>query len=215
MQPYISYTLCNNRLVLATLKCIFWEEEQALIISDLHLGKTSHFRKHGIAMPMDIFNADVQNVEIAVRQFNPAKIIVVGDMFHSSYNNEVELFGRWMQDFNHLEWILVKGNHDILNNEVYAQLGLKVLDELLIDKFLFVHDLPEQLNPEFFYFTGHVHPAVLVQIGKTQARRFPCFYFNQQYCILPSFSIFTGLHTIKQKKQDAVFAIVNNSIMEV
>ena len=30
---------------------MFWEEEKALIVSDLHFGKTGHFRKSGIAVP--------------------------------------------------------------------------------------------------------------------------------------------------------------------
>jgi hypothetical protein len=37
--------------LLLTQRAIFWQETQTLLIGDLHLGKITHFRKEGIAVP--------------------------------------------------------------------------------------------------------------------------------------------------------------------
>jgi metallophosphoesterase superfamily enzyme len=48
-----------------------------------------------------------------------------------------------------------------------------------------------------------------------QSLRFPCFYFNAQFAVLPAFSRFTGLALIEPKKQEDVFAIVNDQVIPV
>jgi metallophosphoesterase superfamily enzyme len=41
----------DNHFDLLIQKAIFWQEKQTLLIGDLHLGKITHFRKEGIAIP--------------------------------------------------------------------------------------------------------------------------------------------------------------------
>jgi metallophosphoesterase superfamily enzyme len=55
-----------------------------LIVSDLHFGKTGHFRKSGIAVPQSVYKKDLQRLFHQVQYFQPRKLIVVGDLFHSS-----------------------------------------------------------------------------------------------------------------------------------
>jgi metallophosphoesterase superfamily enzyme len=40
-------------------RAIYWEEENALIVADLHVGKSAHFRKAGIAVPANIVQEDL------------------------------------------------------------------------------------------------------------------------------------------------------------
>ena len=54
----VHYSVFNNTFWLSAQRCIFWEEEQSLIVSDLHLGKTGHFRKMGIAVPQAVYKED-------------------------------------------------------------------------------------------------------------------------------------------------------------
>ena len=62
MNPPVLYQLCDQKLWLSAERCIFWEEQSALIVSDLHLGKTGHFRKAGIAVPQSVFKEDLQHL---------------------------------------------------------------------------------------------------------------------------------------------------------
>lgn len=215
MEKNICFEWHNCKFVLSHLKCIFWENENALLLSDVHLGKTNHFRKNGIAISSNVADADYINLELAINEFKPNKIIIIGDLFHSVYNKEVEIFGAWKQSFNHIEWILVKGNHDILGTKQFQNLQLTIVDHLIINSIYLVHETTKNLlleNKNYFFITGHIHPAVKVKLGVHTAT-LPCFFFTQQQFILPAFGKFTGLHTLKPQKNNQVFCIANDSII--
>ena len=217
MQQSTLYILQGQNLWLNPNRYIFWEEEKAIILSDLHFGKTGHFRKHGIAVPQTIFKDDLQRLIDAISFYQPQKIICVGDLFHSRSNKEMELFLKWKNDFPSLEFHLVKGNHDILKDEWYEAANIILHKILSIHPFSFIHDLndmPQLLNPNYF-FSGHIHPGIQIKGISKQSLRFPCFYFGEQQAILPAFSRFTGLASLKTKKKDAVFAIVNETIIKI
>ena len=97
-------------------RVLFWENENALIVSDLHIGKTGHFRKAGIAVPQAVFKEDLQRLISQLQFFSPRQLLVVGDLFHSVANKELNLFRRWREDLPNLSIQLIKGNHDILKS---------------------------------------------------------------------------------------------------
>lgn len=215
MAKSLSFSWNNSTFILSALKCLFWVEEEALLLSDLHLGKTNHFRKNGIAISSEVANIDYINLELAINEFNPKKIIVIGDLFHSKYNNEVNFFGEWKKPFEKIEWILVKGNHDMLSPEIFNPLSFRVVNSLQISNTILVHEVDELLLKTIGtnnYITGHVHPGVKVKLGVHQ-QSFPCFFFSQNQLILPAFGKFTGIHLLKPKKSNSVFCIVNDSII--
>ena len=234
MQAPFKHIVADQTLWLSPSRIIYWEDEQAVIISDLHFGKTGHFRKSGIAIPQSAFRNDMQRLFEQIQYFQPHKLIIVGDMFHSKANKELEFFLKWRNDHAHLEIILVKGNHDILQTDWYEQSCIQLTNpSLYIKEFCFVHDLAifqnpdmaagsaptiptiQKTKPEHFYFTGHIHPGILIRgLGK-QSLRFPCFYFGEQYAILPAFGNFTGFSLIEPSSRENVFAIVENKIIQI
>src|ERR1051325_5912256 len=109
MQAPVLYKLNQQNLWLSAQRMVFWEEEKALIVSDLHFGKTGHFRKSGIPVPQSVYKEDLQRLVSQLQYFQPRQLIVVGDMFHSHANKELELFKKWRHDFPHLVIRLVKG----------------------------------------------------------------------------------------------------------
>jgi DNA ligase-associated metallophosphoesterase len=198
-------------------RTVFWENEKALIISDLHLGKTGHFRKSGIAVPQAVLVEDMQRLVAQVQFYNPGKLIIVGDLFHSEANKEHDLFLKWRKDLGHLPVHLVKGNHDILHENWYAAANITVHENVFsAGGFSFIHDMDDCPGDEKNYcFSGHVHPAVLIKGNGRQALRLACFYFSENYAILPAFGKFTGTYTIEPGKKDTVFALVNNSVIRI
>jgi len=220
MHAFQKITIKNQDLCLSSDRCIYWEQEKALVVSDLHIGKTGHFRKAGIAVPQTVFKEDMQRLISLIQYFKPQKLIVVGDMFHSSANKELELFTRWRSDFAALEIKLVKGNHDILNKKWYAQSDIELFDSTLkISEFCFQHDPGEcgkdDDGKDHYVFSGHIHPGITIHGNGKQSLKFPCFYFTESYCILPAFSRFTGMVGMRLKEDDIVYAIVNNSLLRV
>jgi DNA ligase-associated metallophosphoesterase len=218
MQLPVQHIIHNNHFWLSADRCIFWEEEKTLILSDLHFGKTGHFRKSGIAVPQNLFKEDLQRLFTQIQFYNPQQLLVVGDMFHSSANKELELFLKWRNDLSSLQVHLIKGNHDILKADWYRQAGITVHPhQYSINDFCFAHDV-EQSDCDTsasFFFTGHIHPGVVLNGMGKQSLRFPCFYFNHKFAILPAFSRFTGLASIDIKRTDSVYAIVEKAVIKL
>ncbi len=221
MQNPFPHIIHNNTFWVSSERCLWWEEENTLIVSDIHIGKTGHFRKAGIGVPQNVYKADLQRLLGQLFFFKANRLIVVGDLTHSKANNELELFIKWRQDFSSLRIDLVKGNHDILEDNWYKQADIHVAPHnLVVDDFCFRHDLKtgqgEFIPEEVAYtFVGHVHPGVTVKGKGKQSLHFPCFYFTADHCILPAFSRFTGTYTVQRKKNETIYAIADNQLINI
>lgn len=213
----ISFEWREQHWRLSAGRAVFWEEEQALILSDLHVGKSAHFRKAGIAVPANIVQEDLYRLQRLITKYHPKQVIVVGDMFHSSANNDVQYFKLWRQQFAHIRFLLITGNHDILAPEVYRELAIDQEEQLDLHNIFFVHDAadaPTTLVNKYI-ISGHVHPGVrLIGYGR-QHLRLPCFYFGPQAAILPAFSHFTGTYTLEPEPSSAVFVIAEQKVLRM
>jgi DNA ligase-associated metallophosphoesterase len=209
----------HQTLWLSSDRCIFWEEESALILSDLHLGKSGHFRKSGIGIPQNIFKEDLQKLFAQIRFFQPKILLIAGDMFHSSANKEIDFFLKWRNDFPNVTFKLIRGNHDILPAQFYEEANIEVAEnKLLIGDFCFTHDIESACNDEknnHFTFSGHIHPGIKMNGPGNQSLMLPCFYFSREYAVLPAFSAFTGLAKIKPSTSDHVFALLKTGVMQL
>jgi len=67
MPSFIKHTINQNDFILNSNRTVFWEQEKILILSDLHLGKTGHFRKSGIGVPAAIMKEDMQRFVAAIQ----------------------------------------------------------------------------------------------------------------------------------------------------
>ena len=217
MDNLIPYKILDNTFLLSAHRTVFWEEEKTLILSDLHLGKSGHFRKSGIAIPQNILKEDMQRLLSEIQFYQPKQLIIVGDLFHSSINKELDLFLRWRKDISQTAIHLVKGNHDILKKEWYAEAEIEVhTKNFSSGNFTFTHDIEEcETGPHHYCFSGHIHPGIHISGIAKQAVTLSCFYFTDHYAVLPAFGKFTGNFIVKPKKGDAVFALVENKIMQI
>ena len=142
MKAPVPFTCRNKKLWLTAERCIYWEDEQTLILSDLHFGKTGHFRKSGIPVPQSVYRKDLQRLFEQLQHFQPKQLVIVGDMFHSRDNKELDLFKKWRSDFPDLHIHLIKGNNDILNDSWYKDAAVTVTEpSLFLNDFVFHHDL--------------------------------------------------------------------------
>jgi len=212
MQQIVQHPIAGNTFSLSKDRCVFWEEEKILLLSDLHFGKTGHFRKEGIAVPQGVYKDDLQRLVTQIQFFKPQQLVIIGDMFHSHANKELDLFKKWRNDFKSLPIQLIKGNHDILKNDWYKDATITVVENCLqMGSFSFVHDITaiqNELCAARYFFSGHIHPGISIRGIGRQSIQLPCFYFSQQFAVLPAFSKFTGNHPIKPKPGESVFAIL-------
>ena len=209
-------TIAGQTLWLTPHRAIYWEAQKALLVSDCHLGKTGHFRKEGIAVPQEVYKEDLARLVHLIQFFKASQLIVVGDLFHSRDNKELDLFRKWRADLSALDIHLVRGNHDILEDGWYAQNEIHVHEGTWgLGDLSFNHHPPEGPTSGPYLLTGHLHPSVtMVGVGK-QSLRFPCFYFGKAYAILPAFGRFTGTARVSAREGDQLFAIVNQEIVHL
>lgn len=219
MNALVAYSINDQNFIISPERVLFWEKQKTLILSDIHAGKTGHFRKAGIPVPQGAFREDLQRLFSQILFFKAEQLIIAGDLTHSHSNRELDLFARWRSSLGSLSIQLVKGNHDILQDNWYKETNITVhKDELTIDEFSFCHDLHSYSGAapgRLYCFSGHLHPGIALNGRGRQVLQFPCFYFAHQHCILPAFSKFTGTALIKPDKGEHVFAIVENQLVQV
>ena len=205
----------GEQMELLPQKAVFWGRERILFLADVHLGKVNHFRRSGIPVPP---KANERNLELIIDLVNltkPDRVICLGDLFHSHYNPEWEVFGELVKHFVKISFELVLGNHDIMSEQQYVRKGIVVHNTLRIAPFIFTHHPLEEADHEFYNLSGHLHPGVNMRGKARQSVTLPCFYFGENRGLLPAFGTFTGMARIYPKKNDRVFVIVEEKIIEI
>lgn len=206
-------TIQNEVFTLTNQRALFWKKEKALILSDLHIGKTAHFRKNGIALANQIMKNDLERLSILIEYFQPDKFIVVGDLLHAGDNSDVDEFCMWKNQYKDLEFILVEGNHDRISKKLESKLCLNSKSTSLeIDNFTFVHDFEKEKSK--FKITGHIHPGFVIK-SVVKRIKLPCFVVTDNQLLLPAFSEFTGLDTKNIPKKGKFFVFTDSEIYEV
>lgn len=172
-------------------KALFRPSRNQLVLSDVHLGKATHFRKHGIPMPDHSHLKDMDKLRFLINTWNPSSVLILGDLFHSDYNTEWLAFKSLLMEYSAVQFILTEGNHDILSNEIYTIENLLKVKMLTEDHLIFSHHPLNNLNK--INVCGHVHPGIRITGLAKQSIKLPCFYFNGVHFILPAFGELTGL----------------------
>ncbi|MCL6267017.1 ligase-associated DNA damage response endonuclease PdeM [Flagellimonas sp. 2012CJ39-3] len=191
---------------------MFWEEKSMLLISDVHLGKVAHFRKFGAAVPRKAIHKNYVLLDQIVSEFSPFQICFLGDLFHSTLNKEWNLFENWVAK-TPAEIVLVSGNHDIISPHKFEDIGVPIFQELILENFLLTHH-PEQ-RENYFNLCGHIHPAIKLRGEGRQTLRLACFFKTKNQLIFPAFGEFTGTYTLKPKKGDEIYVIVEDEVVQI
>lgn len=194
-------------------RAIYWPSKSSLLLADLHIGKVGHFRKNNIPIPMQAAEANFLRLELLLKKWKPKKVYFLGDLFHSFHNSEWDQLVFVLAKYPKIKFILVSGNHDILDEEHYKSAGIQVVERMQLGPFMLSHH-PE-IHGGLYNLCGHIHPGVRLRGSGKQYLRLPCFYFGAQQGILPAFGSFTGTAKLKVKAGDRVYAVINDGIIEL
>jgi len=194
-------------------KSLFWIEQNALILSDIHFGKASHFRKAGIPIPHSVHLHDLNRLKFLVDHYTPSNIILLGDVFHSAHNKECELLKVLLESIP-ANKVMVKGNHDIIDERYYDFVDL-FTTRYMMGPFGFQHHPPEEVGDDDYIFAGHIHPSVSVRTSSKSRIRLSCFLFRKKLAILPAFGNFTGNSKISYNFDDQIFGITEDEIFKI
>jgi DNA ligase-associated metallophosphoesterase len=204
----------NEPVILLPEKALWLPDLKSLVVADVHWGKIDHFRKAGIPVPLKGNDKNAETLISIINLFRPKRVIFIGDLFHSIYNDGWETFGQVRKAFTQCAFELVIGNHDILSERQYERHKIKLHDEsLLLNNLLLTHEPLEEIPEGVFNIAGHVHPGAHLRGTGRQSMILPCFYIKTNQCILPAFGAFTGLATVQPKIGDRIFVVANGSVM--
>ena len=203
----------THSLMLHAFGTIYWERHQMLFIADVHLGKVSHFRKHGSAVPTQAITENFKRLDTVISCFQPKIVCFLGDLFHSYLNIEWHIFEDWVSNQN-IKIFLVEGNHDIIPSYRFEKIGIEVVDELLIDNFLCTHH-PTEVQNNMYNLCGHIHPGVQLKGAGKQYLKLPCFVQRPHQMILPAFGSFTGMHILSITAEDNIYVTVDDQVLEL
>jgi len=194
-------------------RAIFWQQEEALLLADLHLGKVQHFRREGFPLPQDVTNTNWDKLIALLLDYRPKRVYFLGDLFHSDWNAEWEEFCDLMERFPKVAFSLVLGNHDRLSDKAYSRSRMDIQDEPHQVGDLLLSHHPLEAHDAAYNLAGHIHPAVRLSGGGRQRLKLPCFYFGEQTGILPAFGVFTGTKVLTPTSDDQVFVITDSAVI--
>ncbi|HTN20188.1 MAG TPA: ligase-associated DNA damage response endonuclease PdeM [Pelobium sp.] len=212
----MTITSHGEELILDKERAIYLPNYRLLAISDLHLGKSAHFRQAGVPVPASVAQNDLVRLSGVLEKYKPTTLLINGDMFHHGLNADIDEFAQWRKNYQELQFLLVKGNHDRLAKADYAAMNINIHEpSFCLGPFCFIHDAPKCTEEELYPISGHIHPGVNM-VGKAKQRlRFPCFYFGKTYAVMPAFSVFTGLYNIRPKAGEKIFAVTRDMVIEI
>ncbi len=209
-------TIRGQEFFLLPEKALWWRDGKALLLSDLHLGKSRHFRRKGIPVPSGDTEETLGQLQRAIQKTGVERVFLLGDLFHSSWNSDWNFMSRMNENYSDLEFVLIVGNHDILPTELYAKTGIKTtLQWELSSEILLTHEPGTGTGDPHYRISGHLHPGITIRGKGRQFLRVPCYWFAENQAVLPAFGSFTGLQTIRPGSSDKVYAIFEGGVYPV
>ena len=208
---------------------LYWPEEGALIVADLHLEKGSAFAARGTLMPPYDTATTLGRLARLVAKYAPRTIIALGDSFHDGGGAD-RLVERDRSALKSLQrtrdWIWIAGNHD---PDPANNVGGTFAPTFTLGPLTFRHTptargraewvlelgyddkpavqtsltcAPEISNGEI---AGHLHPVARVsQRGRCMIRR--CFATDGHRLIVPAFGAYAGGLSVRDRAFTSVFA---------
>ncbi len=192
-------------------------QDSTLVVADLHFGKINHFRRAGLPVPQAANRKNAESLIDLVNALKPRRLIFLGDLFHSHYNDEWEAVGQIIANFPACKFDLVRGNHDIMSEQQYQRKGITVVEKIILGHWILTHEPMDrmQIPAGAVNMSGHLHPGARLEGKGRQSVVLPCFWFSRNQMILPAFGSFTGLFPIRPLEGDRVHIILENKIMEI
>jgi len=186
MASWLDVTFAGHDMVLDADLGLWWPEQDVLVVSDLHLEKSTFLAQHGSAIAPYDTQDTLERLDRLVARYRPKRLVLLGDSFHDRLAwRRLEPAARdgLLRICGSVEAChLVEGNHDTGLAE------LDFVDDVALDGVVFRHEPEPSDLPQVI---GHFHPKVTTSL---RGHRFSgkCFAINSRLLIMPAFGSFTG-----------------------
>ena len=187
--------LFDHRLRLLDDRALYLPDVEALLVSDVHLGKAETFQSLGIPISSAVNIENLDRLRSLLTQTRAKQLFILGDLFHSKRSLVPEVLISWDSFLKEIgvKTSLIVGNHDRQLVSSLPPLAMDYqTDAVMFGPFLLSHE-PEISHDAVLNICGHIHPVVRLR-SPTDSLRLPCFFVehDQKRLTLPSFGEFTG-----------------------
>ena len=217
MNLHLPIELEQTELWLLADKAIYWPEQRALLIADIHFGKAAAYRRLGQPVPHGTTQANLQRLDALLARYRCEQLIFLGDFLHAPESQTPATLGQlhaWRTRHPGLAITLIRGNHDRRAGDPPSTLGMTVVPEpLLLGPFALQHE-PDP-HPTHHVLAGHLHPAFRLNGRARQSLRLPCFCIGERLSLLPAFGSFTGMMEVDADPGRRLFVVGDDCVWRV
>lgn len=208
-------SILNHALELLPEKAIYIERLRALLVSDVHLGKSETFQSAGIPIPTMVNQTTLDRLSKLCANYELESVFILGDLFHSRSALVPEVLDSWFEFVRSTvaNVQLIVGNHDRALVSKLERLSIRcIVDAVQIEDLILSHE--PITKPNHLTICGHIHPCVRIQ-SRLDHLRLPCFYLEnrQNLLVLPSFGEFTGGYDVKLSAHTTAYVIAENTVI--
>jgi len=214
---HLILSLAGAELWLLADKAIWWPQQQALLIADIHFGKAAAYRAMGQPVPQGTTAANLQRLDALLQRFDCRQLIFLGDFLHAPGSRTpatLAALAEWRERHATLAMTLVRGNHDKRAGDPPEDLRIAVVEEpLLLGPFALQHE--PRAHASHHVLAGHLHPAFPLRGRGRQRLRLPCFVLGNEVSLLPAFGSFTGSMTFRAEPDQRIVVVGDGGIWPV
>ncbi|MGH6804328.1 MAG: ligase-associated DNA damage response endonuclease PdeM [Methyloceanibacter sp.] len=195
LMPETAPTLCahisvsGHKMRPLAAGALYWEEEDTLLVADLHLEKGAAYAALGMLLPPYDTRTTLERLSKVIRAVDPSRVVALGDSFHRSDSanrlapEDLKFLLKLQQG---REWYWICGNHD---PHLPASIGGTVCATLTICGVTLRHEPSAAQSAR--EIAGHLHPvARIARRGAVIRRR--CFAADGNRLVMPAFGAYAG-----------------------
>ena len=178
-----------------------------LVVSDLHIGIESEYRKAGFSLEPHA-ESMAERINSIASDYGCSKVVLNGDTKHSIFGGRtVELVGKFLSMLEP-EPVLVRGNHDAGLDRI-----AHMKSQLRIGSIVVAHGHARIRGEWETAVIGHNHPCVEIKDRLGSTYRMPAWVDGtakgKRVIIMPAFSRLAGCHPVSAGFQGPVASGIN------
>lgn len=195
---FAPFGFAGHEMLLSPARALYWPQERALLVADLHLEKASWYAQAGQMLPPYDSRDTLERLADAVRITGARRVITLGDNFHDdagALRLDAHCTGMLEALTRVVDWVWITGNHD---EQLPRGFGGTIVPELELRGITLRHEA--RAGETAAELSGHYHPKLRVNVRSRHIAR-PCAVLARggaggdggaERMILPAFGTLTG-----------------------
>jgi putative SbcD/Mre11-related phosphoesterase len=180
---------------LSAYHAVYFRDNDALAIADLHLGYEASLQAEHVAIPRFQMEPILERLAGLLKRFSPEVLVINGDLKHEFSRNQSQEWDEvetLLDALAGVEVVVVRGNHDNYLQTILAKRDIRMVESFSIadGKIVFQHGHKNQDIGKKFRIFAHEHPVIRFRDEVGAQVSLPCFLYDEhnEFLVMPAFS---------------------------